>query len=281
MRRVAFLALALLGLASVGFAGDEMILVYPGKPGSHEAAKPTLQRFSEYLEQRAGWQKGSLHLDYFNDEAEAMKVVNGDNKPAYAIVSLALYLKWKKEGIAITVLAQSELDKKPTMQFHLLVPAGSRIEKFEDLKGGTVASCYLEDRKFASRVIFDGKLDMEHEVAVVDTKSISLALGACANFKQLKNGKRIDAVLLDDDQMEGFKEAKDFKKLHVAWSSKELPTPPVVTFSNTNAGKAQALLQILTSMSGSDQGREILKDLTSTGFRSPNMGAYAEVEKAY
>jgi len=258
-----------------------MILVYPGKPGSHEAAKPTLQRFSEYLESHANWEKGSLHIDYFNDETQALKVVNGENKPAYAILSLSIYLKWKKQGLPITILAQSELDKKPTMQFHLLVPSGSKIEDLASLKAASVASCYLEDREFASAILFGGKLDAAKDVAIIDTKSISLAISACANFKQLKNGKNVDAVLVDDDQMEGFKDTRDMKKLHVAWSSMELPTPPVVTFGVANAAREKELLLVLTGMAGNDLGRDILKDLTTTGFRSPNMGAYNSLERAY
>lgn len=276
-------ALLLLISVATARAADEMILVYPGKPGTRSQAKGVLESFTTYVESRAGWPKGTLHADYFNDEAQAEKALEGDNKPAYAILSLPIYLKWKKQGVAMKLLAQSELDKKPTMQFHLLVPNDSKIHALADAKGANIASSYLEDRAFATKILFAGELDATKDVAIIDTKSMtSVALPACANVKSLKDGRRIDALLVDDDQLAGMQGKKaEMAKMRVAWSSANLPTPPVVTFAGANAGNAQALLDVLIGMSGNAPGREILNDLTTTGFRAPNLGAYAAVEKAY
>ena len=65
------------------------------------------------------------------------------------------------------------------------------------------------------------------------------------------------------------------------WYERSVRSRPVVTFQTANAGRAQALFSALSAMAGNAPGREILKDLTSTGFREPNLSAYAAVEKAY
>ncbi|HZU98530.1 MAG TPA: PhnD/SsuA/transferrin family substrate-binding protein [Planctomycetota bacterium] len=272
----------LLLLAAPAIAGDEMILVYPGKPGTQEQAKPVLKSFTDYVETRAGWQSGALHATYYNNEPDALAVVNGDKPPQYAILSLSVYLKWKKAGKQMTILAQSELDKKPTMQFHLLVPKDSKIKDLESLKGASVASSFMEDRDFASKIIFGGAIDATKDISIIDTKSMTtMALPACANFKPLKKGGRVDALLVDDDLLEGMRGKEIFNKMRIAWSSQALPTPPVVTFQGANGPKAAALLGALRAMAANSPGREILKDLTATGFLAPNLPAYAAVEKAY
>jgi ABC-type phosphate/phosphonate transport system substrate-binding protein len=273
---------ALLALMGRAAAGDEIMLVYPGKPGTAAEAKNVLDAFSQYVEQHTGWPRGYIKASYWNDEKPALANLQLQGKPAFGILSLAVYLKWKKQGVHMTVLAQSELDHKATMQFHLLVPEESKIESLEGAKGANVASSYLEDREFATNIVFAGKLDATKDIAVIDTLSIaSAALPSCARFKPLDDGRRVDALLVDDDQLEGMKGMRLYAKMRVAWSSAPLPTPPVVTFDETHAADAQALLRVLTSMNGNTPGRKVLEDMTATGFRSPTAGAYAALAASY
>jgi ABC-type phosphate/phosphonate transport system substrate-binding protein len=276
-----FVALAALAVLSAEvLAAEEMILVYPGKPGTQTQAKSVLEEFTVYVEGKAGWGKGALHATYYNEEAGALAAMTADNPPVWGILSLAIYLKWKKAGKPIELVAQSELDKKPTMQFHLLVPKDSKIQNLAALDGANVASSYLDDRQFASKIVFGGKVDASH-VAIIDTKSISTALTASARFKPLKDGRRVDALVVDDEQLRGLEGKDDFKKMHVVWSSEQLPTPVVVRFGAPNPTQQAKLLSVLTDMPGNAQGRKILEEMTTTGFREPNKGAYQALERAY
>jgi len=282
MRRPAASLLLLVAIAAPVLATDEMILVYPGKPGTQEQAKNVLESFTDYVESHAGWGKGALHATYFNSEDGALEALNAEKKPEWGILSLAIYVKWKKEGKAITLVAQSELERKPTMQFHLLVPKDSKVKDLATLSGARVASSYLEDRAFATRVLFKGALDAASGISVIDTKTIGTALSYCAKFRLPKDGKRIDALLVDDEQLHGLEGKKDdFAKMRLVWSSDALPTPPVVRFGAANAAKEQKLLSVLTAMNGNAPGKKILDDLTTTGFQNPNKSAYDAVEKLY
>ncbi len=278
-----FLAVASLAvLAGPALALEEMIFVYPGKPtASKTASDSVLQPFTAYVEGKAGWGKGALHATYYNEEAAALQAMSSDNPPVWGVLSLGIYLKWKKAGRAIELVAQSELDKKPTMQFHLLVPIESKVKKLTDLDGANVASAYLEDRQFATNIVFGGKLNATKNIAVIDTKSMSTALTACARFKPLKDGRRVDALVVDDEQLKGLEGKDDFKKLRLVWSSDALPTPVVVRFGAPNVTQQSKLLGVLTDMPGNAGGRKILEDMTTTGFREPNKGAYLALEKAY
>jgi ABC-type phosphate/phosphonate transport system substrate-binding protein len=277
-----FLAFAFVLIAGSGALADDMILVYPGKPGTQAQAKNVLDSFTDYLETHTGWPKGNLHATYFNDEAPAAQALAAEHPPSWGILSLGVYLKWKKAGKAITLVAQSELEKKPTMQFHLLVPKDSKITDFKSISGANVASCYLEDREFATNIVFGGKLDTAKEIAVIDTKTMSSAFTACARFKPMKDGQRVDALLVDDEQLRGMEGKKeDFDKMRVVWSSDLFPTPPVVRFGAKDAAQQEKLLTVLKGMPGNAPGRKLLVDLTTTGFREPNASAYAALEKAY
>src|SRR5262249_34519178 len=109
--RFAFVLLLVLTGALRAIA-DEMILVYPGKTSaSKQAQERVLGPFAEYVEGKAGWGKNAFHATYFNDEALALQALQGDNPPAWGILSLSIYAKWKKAGKQITLVAQSELDK--------------------------------------------------------------------------------------------------------------------------------------------------------------------------
>lgn len=278
-----FASVALLvSIAGMALAADEMILVYPGKPGTQAQAKNVLDAFTDYVESHAGWGKGGLHATYYNDEGPALQALQGEKPPAWGILSLSIYLKWKKAGKAMTLVAQSELEKKPSMQFHLIVPKDSRVTNLATLSGAHIASSYLDDRRFATNVLFGGKLDATKDIAVIDTKTIGSALSACARFKLLKDGSRVDGLLVDDEQLKGLQGKKDdFSKMRVAWTSDALPTPPVVRFGAASPSQQQKLLSVLEDMAGNAQGRKLLDDLTTTGFREPNASAYAALEKAY
>src|SRR5262245_4104134 len=86
---------------ALGGEPREMILVYPGKPGSAGEARNVLKTFTEYLDGHAGWGQGGLNADYFNDEKAALDHIQNKGKPAFAILSLGIYLKWKKQGHAL------------------------------------------------------------------------------------------------------------------------------------------------------------------------------------
>jgi ABC-type phosphate/phosphonate transport system substrate-binding protein len=283
LRRGALSFLVLAGAASLAFATDEMIFVYPGKPpATQEAAGKVLKPFTDYVEQKAGWGAGALHATYYYEEPAANQAASSAK---WGIVSLSVYLKWKKAGTQMTIVAQSELDKKPTMQFHLLVPADSKITSLATIKGAHVASSYLEDRDFAKKIVFDGEVDCTDPtsgIAVIDTKMMGTALSYCSKFRLTKDGTRIDALLVDDEQLGGLEGKKaDFAKMKVIWHSKALPTPPVVRFGAANQAQDQKMLTVLKEMPNNGAGRKILEDMTTTGFREPNMAAYAAAEKAY
>jgi hypothetical protein len=285
-----FVLLALLGaLAGWLAAGSaragttrDFIFCYPGKPGNQKAAQNVMNTFASYVESKAGFGSGSVKATYFNDEAPAAEFVK-ERKPSFGILSVGVYLKWRKAGEKLAVIAQSERWSKMTEQYHLYVPVSAR-KGVTDLKGGVLVSDHLQDPVFANNIVFGGALDVTKDVAVVTTRDMLRAIKSCAQKKPLADGRAIDGLVLDDDQILGLAKLPELKSgmLEKIWSSRPLPTPPVVSFTgNADKEDAKKLADVLLGMTKDPEGKAILETLQATGFNPVAPEAYAQVEKDY
>ncbi len=280
---VASLALAALPLerARGGGPAREMIVCYPGKPGNPKAAVNVMKTLTDYLEDKAGFERDSLHATYFNEEKPAVDFIK-EKRPAFGILSVGIYLKWRKEGQKFNVIAQSERREQMTEKYHVLVPESSARKSLADLKGATIVSDHLQDGEFATKIVFAGALDASKDVAVVSTRDPLRAMKMCARKKPMSDGRGIDALVLDDDQVQGMKDLPEFKALREVFASRPLPTPPVVAFAeNAAAGDSDKLKAAFLGMAKDPQGKAILESLLATGFNPVAPEAYATVEKEY
>ena len=273
------LAASLVGLAQGGDPPRELLVCYPGMPGDTEAAKGTMSALAEHLQQTCGWAPGSLTAIYFNAEKPAAEHVRA-TPPRFGILGLSVYLKWKKAGSKLTVLATSERKGATVDRFHLLVPRDSAAKTLADLKGKTIASSYLEDRAFAN-VVFGGALDASSGVAIVDTRLVLSAARACGQAKPIATGQTLDGLVVDDYQLEGL-QASDrvWKNLKSVWTSRDLPAAVVVAFEG-DAAETKKLTEVLLSLAQDAAGRRVLEAIQATGFKPANQEAYSAAEKAY
>lgn len=289
MRRRALIAFAVLAVSGIASTLDraragttrEMIVCYPGKPGTAKAAANVMATFTEHLATKAGFEPGSLQATYFNEEAPALEFVK-EKRPAFGILSVALYLKWRAAGERLSILAQSERGGRSTDCYHVYVAPGSARHVLADLKGGVLVSTHLQDARFATKVVFAGALDASTDVAVVSTKDMVGALKTCARKKPMSDGRALDGFVFDDAETEGWAKKPEFMVLQKLWSSRPLPTPPVVSFTdNATKEDASKLVVALLGMAKDAEGQKILAELQATGFNPITPEAYAQVEKAY
>lgn len=255
---------------------DRFLVCYPNAPGSARRAEPIMQTFGSYIGERL---ERRVRPAYFNELKQAQDWL-AQGKPRHGILSLSLYLRWRKEH-GLRVVAHAEREGKGTGRYHLLVPASSKLKSLQDLpEGACVWSAHLDDPRFASRVVFGGKLGVkdvwregkalpglpEGRVRVV---SSTRALSALRRMQQGKpyKGNPVDAVLVDDTSWQGLQELKRFKGVfRVLYASPPLPTAPVVSFGDVPEAESKRLGEVLGGMKDDDEGRKILKTLRATGF---------------
>jgi len=291
-RAIGLAAAMILGVTAVASgqevapAGDGLLICYPNAPGSPEAASSLMEQLGAYLSERSGQAVAPV---YFNEVAPARAWLE-EAEPRFGILSLALYLRWREE-LGLVVLARSERSGRTSERFHVLVPAGSPHQALEDLgrerlgRPGAIWSTHLDDARFASRVVFGGRLeasaDGEADVRTVSTHQPLRVLRRLKRGDDFQ-GQPVDAVVVDDTFWERLQDLRTFSgDLRVLERTAALPTPPVVAFAGAGAAARADMAAAFTGMDADPAGRELMEAMQVTGFRAPAEEALDAVIEAY
>lgn len=266
--------------------GPGLVVCYPNAPGSTEQARPVMERLGAHLTWRTGFDVQPI---YTNDAAQARRWID-EQRPRFAILSLALYLRWREE-LSLAVVAQSERGHASTERYHLVVAQGSPARSLADLKAGiggkkpVIWSSHLDDPRFVTRVVLEGALEVTTD-DTGDARGVVTAqpLRALRRMKAGEDfeGQPVDAVLLEDAAWNELQKIATFREgLRAIHASPPLPTPPVVSIGAVDPGDVERLRQALVSMHEQPEGRELLTTLQVTGFTAPNPAALQAAEAAY
>ena len=288
------LALALASLAHAQAEGEDFLICYPNAPGSARSAEPIMSRLGQFLGDRLG---RGVKTHYFN-ALEPGAAWLKDHSPSAGILSLALYLRWHEEK-GLEALAHAERGGSSEERYRLLVKKDSGHETLADLskldRPARIWSAHLDDPRFATNVVFEGKLKVEGvlqdtvltpafkggQVRVVSTTRALSVLRRLQRGQDYK-GEPIDGVVVSETVWEGLQQLKRYKGVfRVLYTSKTLPTPPVVRFKEGDQEQAQALAKVLTSMKSDSEGAAIMKSLQVSAFTAPQAKRLAELVKLY
>lgn len=277
-------ALALAGVGRAQATASQVLICYPNAPGTSDEARPVMTRFGQYL----GSKGAPCDPVYFNEVRPAVSFIE-DAHPRFAILSLALYLKWR-DTYHLVPVSLSERRGATRERFHLLVAKDSPLQGLDDLgaRGADrpiyVWSSHLDDLRFARNVVFQGKLALDVDAGPVRIVSTNQPLRALRRIKsgEAFEGKTVDAVLVDDTTWAGLQRLKTFEGvLRVAYTSPDLPTPPVLAFPGTDPAEVGRLRAALEGMRDDPEGQQLLKTLQVTGFGGPEPEALDAAAKVY
>ena len=268
------IGVATLCCAVAAFAGPRDVMVfYPGAPGSPEEAKDIMKSFGTYLAKAAGMPDSSLNVVYENDLATGLADI-AKNKPGFAIVGLPVYLS-QSAKLKMKLLAQTLPGGRKTDGYYIVGRADGPAN-LAAAKGQKLSSNQLYDKTFVSRIVLGGQ-DVE---AFFKIKEVSSGLRA---IKQVAGEeKKADLALLDQHQYDAKGELEEAKGLKLVHRSPELPTAPVVFFEGvaTDADVA-AIKKALLGMGKDPAAKELLKTMTLEGFMAPDPAAYDATQKLY
>ncbi len=263
-----------LGL-TVAVAGPRDLMVfYPGAPGSAEDAASVMIEFGDYLAKAAGWPAGSLKVSFENDLETGLAAI-AKNKPAFALVGLPVYLA-QAGKLKMKLVAQSLPGGRKTDGYYILGRKADGPASLDAAKGLKLISNLLYDRTFVSRVVLGGK-DAE---AAFKLKEVSSGLRA---IKQVAGEeKKADLALLDQHQHDSLGTLDEAKLLKQVHRSPDLPTAPLVALDGvaTDADIA-ALKKALLGMGGDNSTAALRETMTLTGFAEPDAAAYEAARKLY
>lgn len=263
-----------------------LVVCYPNAPGSTEAARPVMERLGAHLTGRVGFEVEPI---YTNDASEARRWID-EQRPRFAILSLALFLRWREE-LDLEVVAQSERQNAITERYHLVVAQGSPWRSVDDAKAGAqgrpgvIWSSHLDDPRFVTRVVLQGALTVALGEAG-DARGVVTAQPLRA-IRRMKAGEPfedapVDAVLVEDSAWTELQKIQSFREgLRALYVSPPLPTPLVVALGDVPADEVERLRKALVSMHEHADGRELLKTLQCTGFAPPAPAAIEAAVAAY
>ena len=265
--------------------GSAMLICYPNAPGTSRQAQPVMDQFGRYLSSHLG---EPTRPEYFSALKPAVQWLQ-TKRPRFGILSLSMFLRWRKEH-GLTVVALSERQGAVEQRFHLLVGERSPLKTLEDLStlGRTahIWSSLLDEVPFATRVVFANRIPLGGK-SPIQVASTTQPLRALRRLKKgsLFKDTPVDAVLVDAVTWSGLQRLKTFKgALRVLYTSRALPTPPVVAFRGVESARREKLGNALTKMGaepGDDEGQRLLRTLQVTGFRLPLPNSMAKAIAAF
>lgn len=272
----AALGASLLCLSAPALAGDKDFVIYaPGAGGTAADAKPYLETFFGYLEKKLGWPAKSGHGEYIQDVKDLAAYVE-KTKPGFGLVSPSYYLDLGCRRVPVTLVAAVVRGKSAsTGKYHLVVKKGT-AKTLEDVKGKRLISNQVQDPKYVSRVIFDGKIDVQKHFGTITPTASPLK-----PFKAVDRGEA-DAALVTDEQLEAIKAQPAGAGLESIFTSADMPPAPVIAFDAVvKPADRDALKKALVEMCTSKEGAETCKSMTITRFEPVAAPAFAAAQQKY
>ncbi len=257
-----------LGIAvgSAAHAGPrDFIVEHAGEGGDKEAAAPYIDAFLRYVEEKAGWPKGSATGEFVAEPDEAVKLIEA-KKPGFGMFDPDLWLELRKK-YNLDVIATVEGTRQS---------GGHYVIVAKDAK--TLAE--LKDKKVESNHPFKA----EYLAKILGCKADFKLVPLPSMIKAVKHAARgeADGALLTEDEWKS-QEAAYGATLHVVWTSTEkLPPTPVVAFKKVASQKdREAFVKAILDMCKDPKGQPICKQLDIKNFASPDKASYDEAVRRY
>ena len=252
---ILFFTMLLWAVSGYAEAGDlDFAVIQPGQPGTEAEARPVMDAFAHYIQQKMGSDK-TIKGHYFNQLAPALAFLKS-SPPAWGIVQLGVYVQHAKDFQMRPMAATRPGGfRKDIWRLMGHMDAGSDWQSLT----GKIRGNMLFEKKAAACLLFEllpARLPFTLEGTFRPLRSL----------RSLIKGK-ITGVVLDRVQYETVKTMPMGKKIKVMHISRELPTSPVVWFGGAN-NSTKKLAGVLQGMKEDANAAKLLTLLQTDGFGS-------------
>jgi ABC-type phosphate/phosphonate transport system substrate-binding protein len=262
----------MLVISSSAWAGPrDFVVEHAGVGGTSEEAAPYIEQFLKYTEAKLGWK--ALKGQFFPVPDEAFKKYLETDKPGFGMIDPDQYLELAKK-YQLSLVATVE-GKNQSLGHLNLAAKDPKLSSLDAMKGKSLASTHLDSPKFLSKVVFDGKIDVEKHFGKLEAKGSTLKVAKAVN-----NGDA-DLALLSDEEVAWLK-SSPYTDVKVVWTSPALPPMSVVAFGKVSTAKdREAFGKMLLGMCAEPKGAEVCKNLDITKFAPPEAAVYEAAMKKY
>jgi hypothetical protein len=256
-----FVGIAVLFVPGSVMSGDDLdfAVIQPGQPGAPEEAQPVMDALAAYIQKKMG-PGFSVKGIYFNELDPALDFVH-NNRPRWGIVRLGFYSE-QAIPFQMTAIASTRPGGSDTDIWRLLVSREGPGE-WKAVQG-TILGNMLFEKDAAACLLFEAPSDQL-------PFTLQGTFHPLRSLREVIKGKTA-GVVLDRSQHEAVKALPLAGDIAVIFTSRELPTSPVVWFGEPDI-RAQGLTSILMGMKEDSDAQTLLKLLQTDGFgpADPNL----------
>ena len=256
--------LVLISCSSAASAPKSLVVCAPGLPGDTVQAQPTMDAFGRFVEESAGWKRGSLTAVYHETEAPGAARIAQDNT-VLALVTLPFFAKYR-----------SDLGLVPRLEVVSETGSSTEIWSVVAKRGAITSSASLEGWEvtglpgFAPEFVREGVLGawgaLPASTRITFTSRVSSSLLKAASGQKL-------AVIVDGEQAKALPSHPRAADLEIVAASTALPSSLVCTVRDRGGRDVEALLQALLRLHRKEGGAEILASLRMTRFEPADKAA--------
>lgn len=238
----------------------QLILVYPGAPGSPQEAREFLDTLGGFVDGKAGFSPGTTHVDYHNDVAEGVAAIRAGG-PAIAVVSLPALCAAGK--LPYAYVASPLLDGRAAETVSLVVFRDTTRDDAaapaaRALAGLRLTGTLLSFPAYVNGLVLDSGLTLADFEAVPRPNAL-LAL------KALREGDA-DVALFTQPQLEALLGVVAEGALSTVATSRPLPGAPLIVLGDVPAAEREGVARAFATMCADPEGAELCDTMGVTGF---------------
>ena len=235
---------------------------------SPQATFVSYRRMVELIGHKVGLKGGIVLRPTYGQVRESLEKESVD----VAFVCTGTYVHGRDSG-RIELLAQPEFKAGLSYRCVLIVPEGTPVLEWGDLKGKTMAFTDPESNTGClvprAVLIAQGYNPAEFFGKVIFTGSHDRSILAVANG--LVDAAAVDSLVLYPMTE---KDPSLSEKVRVVWTSEAFGPPAIVVPTNLDGGLKSALRQALLSLHKTNEGSEVLASMGIERFRPPREADY-------
>lgn len=248
-----------------------------------EAATPEMA--ADFLARLGSWlgahvsRFGSGDVEgWITNRLPEARTILEERKPALAMVPAGVYLGDLRKGRrAARPVAQIPRFGARVERYYLVGPRNGPAS-LEDLRGRTVRTVFSYPEAYLRLVVFPAGFRPGEAFRLEPAENLADEI-----FLLMEGGGDAPAAVLLDEELKRFFEEDDlvWPELRVIWASDPLPRDLVVTLGEWGDAERAELRDALFSMGETEEGREILSLMDSSGFGPVNEELLGKALKRY
>jgi len=260
--------LSFAGLAAPAHASDATVAILVLKEhgvGSPALAQPYLDRFVALAAEQNGW---SAAIGRYYTSRSAAETFVEQQRPHYAILSLASFLAWRNK-YNLDVIGQVSVSLVGGKQYYLI---SKQAADLGGCKGQTLASDHADDPRFIERVVAEGRFKLA-DFKIVPTQR------PLQTIKKVISGES-ECALIDDAQLADLTHLENVDGVRPIWTSTELPTMVVVAFPSAPTPERRRFQDNLSNVCA-DDGASACAEVGIVSLKAASTADYAAAITAY